>query len=230
MYKFKTLVWVGVGCALATLFGYGIYAATRGESYVAPNESQITAFSVEQPFFVARGRGLSRVEVWAIPTGTNITEEQHVLLGKAQNFSAEGNGEQVWRTDIPQQPVLAVEIFAKGYTRRGDEVGRISLTASGATDIYNKLWGGESSNAPRITEADKDKTFSYKPGDKFSVVLDQKLFVSADFYCTPQNAVRELGNVPALDPPLFGTRYEAMRSGTCTLEAGDLEIGITIVP
>lgn len=223
-------MWAGAGCALVALFGYGIYIATRGESYTAPNESQITAFSVEQPFLVVRGRGLSRVEVWAVPAGTNITEKEHVLLGEAQSFSAEGNGEQVWRTNIPRQPVLVTEIFAKGFTRRGEEVGRISLLASGATDIYNKLWGDESTNVPRITETDKGKTLSYKPGDKFSIVLDQKLFVSADFYCNPQNTVRELGNVLAIEHPLFGTQYEAMRSGTCILEAGDFKINITIVP
>lgn len=230
MQRAKIVSFGAIGLLALAALVYGVYAALRGESYIAPNESQLTSLAVEQPFLVARGRGLSRVEFWAVPTGTGIAEQDYTLLGKAQSFSAEGNGEQVWKMSIPSQPILATEIFAKGFTRRGEDAGRVALSVTGATAIYDMLWGGSSNKTSTITEADQGKTFSYKPGDRFSIVLTQRLFTQADLWCNPAASVRELGNVPSVEIPLYGTLYEALQPGTCKLEAGDFEVTITIVP
>ncbi|QGP91306.1 hypothetical protein MGLY_06370 [Neomoorella glycerini] len=98
----------------------------------------ITSFTIAQPDLVVKGQNLARVEIWAIPTGTGITEKDYELLGYAGKKS-EDNGQQVWTFPIPRKTILATEIFAKGYDDRGKEVGKVSLPFIGVTRLNEAL-------------------------------------------------------------------------------------------
>lgn len=103
---------------------------------------KLTEFTIARPYLVVKGQSLSRVEIWAIPTGTGITEKDYILLGQASKQS-ETAGQQVWTFPIPRETILATEIFARGYDEQGREAGRISLPIIGVTDLNKALGTGE---------------------------------------------------------------------------------------
>ncbi|GAF25289.1 hypothetical protein MTCOM_20700 [Moorella thermoacetica] len=76
----------------------------------------IASFTIAWPYLVVQVKNLARVEIWAVPTGTGITEKDYQLLGQAVKKS-EIAGQQLWTFPIPDKPILATEIFAKGFNR-----------------------------------------------------------------------------------------------------------------
>jgi len=100
----------------------------------------IRSIRVKRPSIVVRGANLSRVEVWAVPTGTGITPDEYALLGTANRRNAAGQNE-VWVFPIPSGPLSATDIFAKGFNAEGKRVGTKSLPYQGASQIYHALWG-----------------------------------------------------------------------------------------
>jgi hypothetical protein len=122
---------------LALVLGV-IYALLGG---VKSQPAQISDIAIEKPNIVVHGLNLGKVEVWAIPTGTNITENDYQLLGVAALSSTDPGGVQAWALPIPAQPVLATEIFAKGFDVKGSEIGRVALPQTGATELSDALWG-----------------------------------------------------------------------------------------
>ncbi|MGI9860458.1 hypothetical protein SDD30_03605 [Moorella naiadis] len=78
------------------------------------------------------------MEIWAVPTGTGITEKDYQLLGQAVK-KPETVGQQVWTFPIPQKTILATEIFARGYDDQGREVSRVSLPFTGVTELNKAL-------------------------------------------------------------------------------------------
>lgn len=120
---------------------YGIYYFIR--SSTSKNDVSlkpaIISLTLEKPNFLIKGRGLSKVEVWAIPSGVNIIEKDYVQIGFAElGFS--DTKEQKWLIPIPREPMLVSEIFAKGFDVSGNLVGKVSLPIAGASDIYRELW------------------------------------------------------------------------------------------
>ncbi|MBX4210434.1 hypothetical protein KW783_00480 [Candidatus Parcubacteria bacterium] len=139
----KTILGVLV---ILVILGITVYVATRKKPTVAA--STFTDFFVEKPFLVAKGANLSKVEVWAIPTGTGVTEKDYKMLGVADQTSqsASANGETEWHYAIPKDPILATEIFAKAFDKAGKEVRKISLPYIGSTLLYSELWGPVTEN------------------------------------------------------------------------------------
>ncbi len=112
---------------------------------VKPGESKLETFVVQKPYLIATGKALSKVDIIAVPTGTGITEADYQILGSAQ-LQGEQDGTQLWRLAIPNDPVLATEIFAQGYATNGTKTNKISLPITGATEIYNTLWSTSQSS------------------------------------------------------------------------------------
>ena len=128
-------------CVIAVLLGFSIGVAAQQSGV----PGAISSITVVRPNIVVRGTTLDRVEIWAIPTGTDVEPQQYQLLGSARLTSG-GNHNQVWKFPIPPKPAgysewLAADIFAKGYDSKGKVIGQKSLTADGVTEIANALWG-----------------------------------------------------------------------------------------
>ena len=102
--------------------------------------AQLRAIEVRRPNIVIRGGYLSKVEVWAVPTGTGITQDEYALVGNAKRSNAAGRKE-IWLFPIAcTSPLIpSTEVFAKGFDANGNEVGRKSLRYSGASEIADAL-------------------------------------------------------------------------------------------
>lgn len=102
-------------------------------------EGKIISMEIKKPNLVVVTQNVARVEIWAIPSGTEIRESDYILLGDADNRHIESNGKQEWLFPIPKEPVLATEIFAKGYDGNNEEVGKLSLPYLGVTGLNKAL-------------------------------------------------------------------------------------------
>ena len=56
--------------------------ATESLAASPKGHAQLRAALVKRPNIVVRGAYLSRVEIWAVPTGTGITEDEYKLVGE----------------------------------------------------------------------------------------------------------------------------------------------------
>jgi len=110
----------------------------------------LVSFEIAKPDFVVKGSNLSKVEIWAVPTGTGITEADYSLIGTAQRTNEAGDSE-VWTLPIPVQQILATNIFARGFDGSGNQVGQISLPYNGASDIYDALYKNQEKSGIIIT-------------------------------------------------------------------------------
>lgn len=108
------------------------------------SHSELQTVQISRPHIIIRGAYLSRVEIWAIPTGTGITPEEFVLLGNAHRANQAGNHE-IWIFPTPScdtdRFLLATEVFAKGFSDNGDVIGTKSLPYRGATEVHEALCG-----------------------------------------------------------------------------------------
>jgi hypothetical protein len=109
--------------------------ASNGEENLA---ASIDSFTIAPPDLVIKGKNLARVEIWAVPTGTGVTEKDHTLLGQASK-QAETGSQQIWTFPIPRVTILATEIFARGYDEQGRDAGRVSLPVTGVTELNKAL-------------------------------------------------------------------------------------------
>jgi hypothetical protein len=123
--------------AIILILVVGIFAFAE---YSSRMKGEMTSFTVSlQDGFVVKGKQLSNVEVWIVPTGTNIQLEDHQLL-MTLNLENHDNDHQIWTGKIPLQPVLAAQIYVQGFDNNDRLVGQLSLPYNGATEIYNALW------------------------------------------------------------------------------------------
>jgi hypothetical protein len=102
--------------------------------------SILGSMGIKRPNLVVRGSNLSKVELWAIPTGTGITPDEYMLLGTAKRRNAAGPNE-IWIFPIPSGPLSVTDIFAKAFDGQGHLIGTKSLPQQGASQIYDALWG-----------------------------------------------------------------------------------------
>jgi hypothetical protein len=113
-------------------------------------KSSVTDIAVARPNLVVHGTNLDQVEIWVVPTGTNILPDDYHQIGSAKLAETEDNV-QTWNFVIPEEPVLATSIFAKGYAK-GKLIGHVALPSVGATAIYESLWGSTTDGTPLTPE------------------------------------------------------------------------------
>ncbi len=129
-----------VGLIVFFLFIGGVFFWLSSGTKVSAVEPEIASISVERPNIVVEGKGLTKVEIWGVPTGTEVTEDAFKLLGEAKYQATNAAGVEIWIFPIPETPLLMTGLIAKGYGQDGMLAGQVSLTEVGATSVYNLLW------------------------------------------------------------------------------------------
>jgi hypothetical protein len=125
---------------------YLLFVAVGLSASAAPvtRHPQLRRVKVHRPNIVIHGAYLAKVEVWGVPTGTEITADEYVLLGNAKRRTAPGSKE-VWLFPIPpcatDTRLSDTEIFVKGLDTKGTVIATKSLPYSGASDVYKALCG-----------------------------------------------------------------------------------------
>ena len=104
--------------------------------------SLVRKIKISRPNIEVTGSRLARVEIWIEPTGTGLGP---ALVGEAKRVTPAGDHEK-WIFPISSlpgypHPVMAVNTFAKGFDRKGREVGTTSLGLSGVSDFNLALYG-----------------------------------------------------------------------------------------
>jgi hypothetical protein len=111
---------------------------------IAAGRPKLLGVEVTRPNIVVHGAYLIRVEVWAVPTGTGITPDKLVLLGKATRSNVVGPKE-IWLFHIPScatdTRLLATEIFVQAFDVTGVSIGKKSLPFEGANAVHEGLCG-----------------------------------------------------------------------------------------
>ncbi len=135
---FVLLIFVGIGAKI--LYDESHKPVPTPIITAAP---AIRSMEVSKPFIAVYGTNLASVEVWAIPTGTGVSQNQYIFLGKASAKAGTKNqAVQTWLVGIPSAPLSITSIFANGYDEAGHFVGKITLPTQGATNLYTSIWGG----------------------------------------------------------------------------------------
>jgi len=194
----------------------------------ATMKGELSSIFVQSPFIVTDGANLSRVEVWVVPTGTEVSEAIFSHVGDATLFSSGDDGSQVWHFSIPSGPILATSLFVKGYDLQGGVVGSLSLPYVGASDLYNALWG-EESGPNEIILSDLGKTFVYSVGSRFSVALDKVQYPVEALMCAPEGIIGRVSNMPDTNRAvIYAVSFETLKAGECTLSDGDFSVTIKV--
>jgi hypothetical protein len=102
--------------------------------------AQLRAVKIKRPNIVIRGAYLGRVEVWAEPSGTEITEDAYYRVGTAKRTN-HGGGDEVWIFPItcPSTWIISTSVFVKAFDASGSYVATKSLPYFGVTDVANAL-------------------------------------------------------------------------------------------
>jgi hypothetical protein len=103
-------------------------------------EPKLNHVEVKRPNVVIHGANLSKVELWAMPSGTGITPDMAGVVGSATRSSKAGSKE-VWLFSVEPCPldekgISATEVFVKAYDSHGKVVATKSLPYRGASDVH----------------------------------------------------------------------------------------------
>jgi hypothetical protein len=118
---------------------YGFDHVVDEERNASRQWESLTPNALESP--TGRAGSLSRVEIWFRSTGTGLTTPGR--LGVARRTSAAGRRE-VWTLQIPKDPVLVVEMFARGFDQMGKAVAEKAFPLKGPGPLYEALYGSTS--------------------------------------------------------------------------------------
>lgn len=212
------------------ILSYSIWKKTRfldgsgGEQGIAT--SALYSIQVSGQEIAVKGRNLEKVEIWAVLAGTGVTADDYQRLGNAVLSASSASQDQTWLFRVPENPVPAIGIFARGYDKAGNQVKDLALDKKGAADIYNLLWG-PAETANNISEWDNSRIFSYGIASRFGVKLDKDRYPEKNLKIEPGGIIREVSE-PAAETPYYEKRYEAVRSGTTTISAGDFRVIIRV--
>jgi len=99
----------------------------------------IDKFYIYEGNYVIEGRNLSKVEIWQIPTGTDITEDNFALVSGAQWISGDEESGKKFVSFIKDCP-LATNIFARGFNLKNKKLEQdVYLSYNGASEIFDNV-------------------------------------------------------------------------------------------
>lgn len=107
----------------------------------APQQvAEITSFSVVGKNFVVKGKFLSKIEIWNIPSGTGIDPSMYKKIAMSTSYQGTINS-QTFTILIPCSEGFGTNIFAKGYNQQGNALASTKyLPYNGVTDIYENVY------------------------------------------------------------------------------------------
>lgn len=106
------------------------------------SELRSIAVGLKESRISVRGNYLGKVEIWAVPSGTGITPDEFTLLGDAKRRTATGENERwIFPYSCSDARLTATEIYAKGFSRNGKQIGKKSLPFVGVSSVYDGLCG-----------------------------------------------------------------------------------------
>jgi len=79
-----------------------------------------------------------------------------------------------------------------------------------------------------LHESDSGKTFRYSVTTRFTLLLDAAKNPQAHLQCLPEGIIGSISNAPAVAPPLYAARYEAVAAGTCILTNDNFSAKIVV--
>ncbi len=134
----NAVIALAIGAGLVIAAG-SLYLSPAPASGLPASRAELIGFTVMESNFVALGRGLSKVEVRAVPPGTGAGGSEYALLGEAK-LTAGTSTLQTWTLAVPDHPMPATQIFARGFGPSGMDAGVIFLPYSGMAALYDALW------------------------------------------------------------------------------------------
>ena len=119
--------------------------AIRVSAAQTTREPTLNRVEVKRPNVVIHGANLSKVELWAMPSGTGITPDMAVVVGSATR-SGKAGSKEVWLFSVEPCPldekgISATEVFVRAFDRYGKVVATKSLPYQGASEVYEGLCG-----------------------------------------------------------------------------------------
>jgi hypothetical protein len=189
---------------LLGLIFWGVHAFMNRPSGPAAGQAAsttISSFTVERPNLVVHSSNLARLEVYAVPTGTGVSEADIQKLGDASLENTSDNRMQTWVLPIPKNPILATDIYVIGYNQGNQAVASMSLGITGATAINDALWGsgtiatstsGQNSSDPTANEL---KTLKIGQSASFNGLTVTLKSVDSDSRCAEGVQCIQAGNV-----------------------------------
>lgn len=198
----------------------------KNEKISEPEIGSLESFSVDGKNFVVNGKFLNRVEIWLIPAGSDISAEDYVKLGDAQNEVL--GGLSAWVLPIPDDPQVVAGIFAKVFDKNGKEVGQLALSYGETEEILQAVWGKQVAENVEISLQDSGKSFSFPLGSEFSISLEGKKYLEQELRCQPDGIVFEVVSSTGQDEVIFLKNFSGKATGTCQFVNNDFSLGIKI--
>lgn len=199
---------------------------SKSEKISEPEIGSLDSFTVDGKNFIVNGKFLKRVEIWSIPSGTDVLATDYVKLGDAQREVL--SGLNAWVLPIPNEVQAVVEIFAKVFDENGKEIGRLSLSYDGMDEIIEAVWGSQKTNQNEISLQDNGKYFSYTLGSEFVIALEGSKYLEQELLCQPDGIVIEIASSTELAVPSISKSFVGKATGTCQFVNNDFSLGIKI--
>lgn len=112
----RRIIRLAILASAALLFIWGRPEALR---LILPDSPSITKFYLRGRSYVVEGKGLGRVEVWGVATGTDI--EEGYRIGEARPGSVSPNGTGTWVLQDKECPNVT-EICVRAYDTAGNRL------------------------------------------------------------------------------------------------------------
>lgn len=212
---------LGALVLLVLISGFFLLSQNSGTSS-SQSLPTILDVSVQNNSFVVKGRNLNQVEVWAVPSGTDIGQEAYQKIGDATPSQATTSTDQTWTLAVPSSPMLITQLFARGYGENGISTGDVFFPYTGATEIYQALWGSsEDGGDTQICQGciginNNGETFTVSLASRITLELPLNSYNPQDLAISPSGSLGE--TFGATPPPSYWARtFETVDTGTVTI-------------
>jgi hypothetical protein len=127
--------------------------------------------------------------------------------------------------------IVVISLDKKDGGSTGGIYSEPTTTETTATTTDKFLTACELGNCPfDIYEGDSGKSFTYSATSRVTIFLNETLHPQENLKidCKPTDAMGKVANVPAVTPPLYPVRLEAVKLGICTVTDKDFAVEIIV--